>query len=238
MQHFLSKASDAWVKKVHPRIASFITFFGIVWLGICALILYLLAELSEQVLEREAFAFDKTILLSIHQLANPALDQLMIGITRLGDPRTVVPLTAIIFCLLCVRRYFLEAQFFALNAFGGAVLSYVLKLVFSKARPTLWSQPISEATFSYPSGHAIGSMVLYGFLAYVLASLYPRYGKAFYGAAVLLIVAIGFSRLYLGVHWPTDIIAGYGIGFLWVSVCITLLRLLKLKGSGKSAQTR
>lgn len=238
MQHFLSQVSDSWMQKVHPRIASLIAFFGIVWLGICALTLYLLAELSDQVLEQEAFAFDKTVLLGIHQLANPVLDQIMIGITRLGDPRTVVPLTFIILCILWLRRYFLEANFFALNALGGAILSYVLKLVFSKARPALWPQLISEATFSYPSGHAMGSIVLYGFLSYVLASLYPRYGKAFYGAAALLIVAIGFSRLYLGVHWPTDIIAGYGIGFLWVSVCVTLLRLRKLKGAGKSKQAR
>lgn len=238
MQHLLSQISDSWMQKVHPRIASFVAFFGVVWLGICALTLYLLAKLSDQVLEREAFAFDKTVLLSIHQLANPVLDQVMIGITRLGDPRTVVPLTAIIFCLLWLRRYFLEAKFFVLNALGGAVLSYVLKLAFSKTRPALWPQLISEVTFSYPSGHAIGSMVLYGFLSYVLASIYPRYSRAFYGAAILLIVTIGFSRLYLGVHWPTDIIAGYGIGFLWVSVCITLLRLRKLKGAGQPKQAR
>lgn len=119
--------------------------------------------------------------------------------------------------------------FFALNAFGGAVLSYVLKLAFSKPRPELWPRLISEETFSYPSGHALGSMVLYGFMSYILASLYPRSAKVFYWIATVLITAIGFSRLYLGVHWPTDIIAGHGIGFLWISVCITLLRLWQMK---------
>lgn len=229
MQKVFYRLFDVWTRKVNPRIVSFVAFFGGLWLGACILTLYLLAELSEGVLEREAFAFDKSILLHIHQLANPALDTLMISITRIGDPRTVVPLTIAIFGFLCWKRDRLEANFFALNALGGAVLSYVLKLAFSKPRPELWPHLISEKTFSYPSGHALGSMVLYGFLSYLLASLYPPHAKAFYWIATALIIAIGFSRLYLGVHWPTDIIAGYGIGFLWISVCITLLRLHQRK---------
>lgn len=229
MQSLFNQLATVWIKTVHPRITSFVAFFGVVWLGVCALTLYLLAQLSDNVLEQEAFAFDKSVLLHIHRLASPGLDELMASVTRIGDPRTVVPLTAIIFGVLWWRRYRLEAQFFALNAFGGAVLSYVLKLAFSKQRPQLWNSPIVETTFSYPSGHALGSVVLYGFLSYILATLYPRYARAFYGAATLLIIAIGFSRLYLGVHWPTDIIAGYGIGFLWITVCISLLRLRRAR---------
>lgn len=80
-------------------------------------------------------------------------------------------------------------------------------------------------SYSYPSGHAMGSMVLYGFLAYILAIHYPRYARLVYSIAAILVMAIGFSRLYLGVHWPTDIIAGYGVGFLWVTLCITMLKL-------------
>lgn len=230
MQKVFYQLFDIWIRKVNPRIVSFVAFFGGLWLGACVLTLYLLAELSEGVLEREAFAFDKAILLHVHQLANPALDTLMISITRIGDPRTVVPLTIAIFGFLWWKRDRLEANFFALNALGGAVLSYVLKLAFSKPRPELWPRLIPEETFSYPSGHALGSMVLYGFLSYLLASLYPQHAKAFYWIAAVLIIAIGFSRLYLGVHWPTDIIAGYGIGFLWISVCIALLRLQQRKG--------
>lgn len=231
MQSLFNQLATVWIKTVHPRITSFVAFFGVVWLGVCALTLYLLAQLSENVLEQEAFAFDKSVLLHIHRLASPALDMLMASVTRIGDPRTVVPLTAIIFGVLWWRLYRLEAQFFALNAFGGAVLSYVLKLAFSKQRPQLWNSPIVETTFSYPSGHALGSVVLYGFLSYILATLYPRYARAFYSAVTLLIIAIGFSRLYLGVHWPTDIIAGYGIGFLWITVCISLLRLRRARSA-------
>ena len=71
--------------------------------------------------------------------------------------------------------------------------------------------------------------MLYGFIAYLLATHYPRYTKVFYILAVIATTAIGLSRLYLGVHWPTDIIAGYGVGFLWLMLCITMLKLQKLR---------
>ncbi|MGC1309932.1 MAG: phosphatase PAP2 family protein [Phormidesmis sp.] len=229
MQSMLSRLADIWTKTLNPRIASFVTFFGAFWLGVCVLTVYMLAELSDEILEREAFAIDKVILLGIHRLESPTLDRLMVGITRLGDPKTVVPLTLIIFSLLLWKRHFLAAKFFALDTFGGAVLSYFLKLAFSKDRPQLWGSPITEVTYSYPSGHALGSMVLYGFLSYLVATMYPRYAKLSYGIAALLIIAIGFSRLYLGVHWPTDIIGGYGIGLLWITVCISLMRLQQRK---------
>jgi undecaprenyl-diphosphatase len=115
-----------------------------------------------------------------------------------------------------------------IDCLGGVILSYGLKLVFSKPRPNLWQSGIEETSFSYPSGHALGSTILYGFLAYVLATRYPQLAFLIYAGAVLLISAIGLSRLYLGVHWPTDIIAGYSIGFLWVMFCITMLKLQKL----------
>lgn len=225
MQKILSRLADIWTETLNPKISSFVAFFGIFWLGISIVAVYVLAELSDEVLEQEAFAIDKPILLAIHQFANPTLDTVMVGITRAGDPHTVVPLTLVVFGLLLWKRRFLEARFFALNALGGAVLSYCLKLAFSKQRPQLWNSPITEVTYSYPSGHALGSMVIYGFLSYLIAKLYPHYAKASYVIATLLIAAIGFSRLYLGVHWPTDIVGGYCIGLLWITVCISLLRL-------------
>jgi undecaprenyl-diphosphatase len=183
--------------------------------------------MSEEVLEQEAFSFDHAILLWIHQFANPGLDAVMLNITRLGNPPIVVFIGAIILAVLWGRRNYQEAKIFLLNGLGGTILSYGLKLVFSKPRPQLWNSPISETSYSYPSGHALGAIVLYGFLGYLLATTYPKYARVFYGIATILIVFIGLSRLYLGVHWPTDIIAGYGVGFLWTNVCITLLKLQK-----------
>ena len=229
MQSWLRRLANFWLQRVNPQIVTLITTIGTVGLIICLAIIYILAELSEEVLEREAFAFDKAILLWIHQFANPILDKIMLNVTRLGNPSTVVAITLVTLAILWWRRYYQEAKIFLLNCLGGAVLSYGLKLAFSKPRPQLWQLLISETSYSYPSGHALGSMVLYGFLAYLLGDRFPQYAKVFYLIAAILIAAIGLSRLYLGVHWPTDIIAGYGVGFLWVTFCITMLKLLKAK---------
>lgn len=90
----------------------------------------------------------------------------------------------------------------------------MLKVFFGKVRPDLWASPIAETTFSYPSGHALGSVVLYGFLAYLLGRRAPQYRGWIYGSAIFLwkgfaialCLAIGFSRLNRGVHWPTDLL--------------------------------
>lgn len=214
-----------WVDQLHSQLTSLIVTLGTVGLGICLLILLAIAKLSNEVLQQEAFVFDTTTLLWIHQFSSPSLDAVMLTITRLGNPSIVVPGSIISFTLLWWQHHRQEAYLFAVNCLGGAVLANGLKLIFNKPRPQLWPQLITETTFSYPSGHALGSMVFYGFLAYLLARLYPQGAVIIYGLATLVISAIGCSRLYLGVHWPTDIIGGYGIGFLWLSICITMLKV-------------
>lgn len=233
MQETLKKLARLWMHEVHPRLISFIAAVGVVWLGVCLLLLFGLANLAEEVLEQEAFAFDETILLWINQFANPVLDQLMLTVTRLGDPNIVVPLTCIGVVWLWWRWRWRIAAIFAITCIGGAVLSTGFKILFGKERPELWSQLITETSYSFPSGHALGSMVLYGFSAFLLAQRFQPQKWLIYGVAVLLIGSIGFSRIYLGVHWPTDVVAGYSIGFLWLSLCIGLFQL-ETRRSGKS----
>ncbi|QDL12626.1 phosphatase PAP2 family protein (plasmid) [Brasilonema octagenarum UFV-E1] len=221
--------STFWLRYIHPRLISLIATIGIVGLTSCLLILFVVAKLAEEVLEKEAFAFDTSFLLWLHQFANPSLDNLMLAITSLGSPTTVVVVAALTLGTLWWRHYRVETYIFVLTCLGGLILNTGLKLFFSKPRPQLWTLLISEKSFSFPSGHALGSMVLYGFIGYILATHYPKFSQIIYTLAVILIVAIGISRLYLGVHWPTDIIAGYSIGFLWLMICITMLKLQRLR---------
>ncbi|WP_373527485.1 phosphatase PAP2 family protein [Nostoc sp.] len=225
----LRQISNFWLRHIHSRLAPLIATIGIVGLASCLLILFVLAKLAEEVLERDAFAFDTSFLLWLHQFANPNLDNLMLFVTNLGNPSTVVIVAGVTVFLLLWQRYQEEAKVFVFACLGGLILNTGLKLFFSKPRPELWHRLISEKSFSFPSGHALGSMVLYGFIAYELAIRYPHFAKIIYSLTVILIAVIGISRLYLGVHWPTDIIAGYGVGFLWLMICISMLKLQRLK---------
>lgn len=232
MQETLKKLARLWIHEVHPRLMSFVATAEFVWLGVCLLLLFGLANLAEEVLEQEAFAFDEAVLLWINQFTNPVLDQVMLTVTRLGDPYIVVPLTCIGFFWFWWQWRWRVAVIFGVNCLGGAVLSNGLKLFFSKSRPELWAQLITETSYSFPSGHALGSMVLYGFSAFLLAQKFAAYKRLIYGLAILLISSIGFSRIYLGVHWPTDVLAGYAIGFLWISVSIGLVQLVTRRSRG------
>ncbi|BAY18862.1 phosphoesterase [Nostoc sp. HK-01] len=227
----LRKIANFWLRHIHPRLAPLIATFGIFGLASCLFILFVLAELFEEVLEREAFAFDTYFLLWLHQFANPSLDNVMLTITNLGNPSVVVLVVVVSLAILWWRRYFQEAKIFAIACLGALILNTGLKLLFTKPRPQLWPQLISETSFSFPSGHALGSLVLYGFLGYLLATHYPRFAQFIYSVTVMAIAAIGISRLYLGVHWPTDVIAGYGVGFLWLTICIAMLKLQKIRQS-------
>jgi membrane-associated phospholipid phosphatase len=223
------KIAIFWMRHIHNRLITLIATIGIGGLAVCLLILFIVANLAEEVLEKEAFAFDSSFLLWFHQFANPGLDQIMLFITQLGNPIIVTIIAATTTILLWVSRYRLEAMAFILNCLGGFILSTSMKWFFSKPRPQLWKQLIVEKSFSFPSGHALGAMVLYGFIAYVFAAYFPQFSLIIYTLAVVLIIAIGISRLYLGVHWPTDIIAGYGVGFLWLTMCITMLKLQRMR---------
>lgn len=194
-------------------------------------ILVVLLGLSASVLGERPFAFDPTVLNAVNQLHTPQLERVMLFFTWLGNPQWSVPLALAAFMSLWIGKYQRQAGVFAINCFGGAVLSICLKIFFGKVRPALWESPIVETTFSYPSGHALGSVVLYGFLAYLLALRLPDYRGIIYSGAIALCLAIGFSRLYLGVHWPTDLIGGYIIGFLWTSICIGLLQTKRTHAS-------
>jgi undecaprenyl-diphosphatase len=229
MQTLVRQIVKFWRSWISPKIAPLITTVGIVGLITCLLIIYLVAEISDEVLDQEAFAFDKTILLWIHSFANPTLDRIMQFITSFNNPDLVSIIAGVALILLLWKRCYSEAKIFAIDCAGGVILSYGLKSVFGKTRPDLWQSAIEEVSYSYPSGHALGSTVLYGFLAYLFATRFPQFSGLIYLLAVVLIGSIGLSRLYLGVHWPTDILGGYGIGFLWLTFCITMLKLQKIK---------
>jgi membrane-associated phospholipid phosphatase len=190
---------------------------------ICTL---LLGWLCQEVWQKESWQLDTKMLLDIHHWASPVLDRVMLSITSLCDPEFVVVIVTLSAGWLLWRRQLIEVAILTLACFGALILNEGMKLLFSRPRPTLWPSLLHETTFGFPSGHALGSIVLYGLLAYFYASYRPHHAKGIYLLAAILIGLIGFSRLYLGVHYPTDIIAGYITGWLWLIACIELLKAI------------
>jgi membrane-associated phospholipid phosphatase len=192
------------------------------WLIVYVVILGVVAWLCTEVWEQEAFSLDRSTLLWIHQFATPQLDRVMLFFTSLGNPPVMVTLFVATLVWLAIKRRSADGIRFAIVCAGGVLINQEMKLFFAKPRPELWHRLITDPSFSFPSGHATGSMVVYGFIAYILAKEFRQYRRYIYPVTSLLIIAIGFSRLYLGVHYPTDIIAGYGIGFLWLNTCLKI----------------
>lgn len=220
-----------WLRRVQTKSAPVLAVFGFGGLAVCLLTLLVFGWLAQEVLEKEAFGFDTQFLLWIHQWANPILDALMLHITTLADPEFVVVIVAIAGSILWWNRRWIELRTFAIVCLGGFVLNTGLKLVFAKSRPHLWTPLIHETSYSFPSGHALGAAVVYGFLAFLLARRYRGSKRWIYASTAVLVSAIGLSRLYLGVHWLTDIIAGYSVGLLWLMIGIAIFHLQLPKSS-------
>ena len=149
----------------------------------------------------------------------PFLTRAFEVITFFGEPTTIIGLTGLVgLALLSSPRGRSFIAGFVIALAGGGASGLALKYIVQRARPGDPLPAIVETGYSFPSGHAVGSMVFYGFIAFLLCRLYPRYAKAVVAAAALIILIIGFSRLYLGVHFPSDVIAGYLLGGVWLLV--------------------
>lgn len=172
-----------------------------------------------------AYGLDEGILLAIQKLHTPERDRIMLGITFLGDP--------VVLLLICLGLkigplyYYRRSEVTTLGiaAVGAIGLNYLLKVRFGRVRPALWKWIVDVGHYSFPSGHAMMSIVIYGFISYILAKQFPQWREQIFALTVVLVVAIGLSRLYLGVHWPTDVVAGYAVGLVWLIVCILGLEL-------------
>ncbi|MEC4986196.1 MAG: phosphatase PAP2 family protein [Oscillatoria sp. PMC 1068.18] len=215
-----------WVRQHLLPLLLTIRVGGLILAAFC---LWGFAEIAEEILEQESYVFDEQILLAIAKWHNPVADRIVVGLTYLGQPTFLVILCSILGLLLLFKGKRSEATTLAIAAFGAAGLNLLLKNFFSRDRPQLWERIVDVNFYSFPSGHAMISMVIYGAIAYLLAINFPKWRVAIVSAAVILILAIGFTRLYLGVHWPTDIIAGYAAGIVWLVACILSLELFKAR---------
>jgi membrane-associated phospholipid phosphatase len=196
----------AWLHR--RRWALLVLFFGVL------IPLYVFGKLAEDVAEQAVFSFDKPILLFIHSLATPFLDNVMLAFSALGYLFGVVPLDIGLFLFLLWRHRWRYATFWGLAIGGAALLNLIAKSAFGRIRPDLWLSIAPEVTFSFPSGHAMGSMALVTALIVLAWPTRWRWISIIVGG--LFVFFVGLSRSYLGVHYPSDILAGWAASVAWV----------------------
>jgi membrane-associated phospholipid phosphatase len=194
---------------------------------------------DEQIREGET-GTDERIAQWLHGRATDPFTEVFRLITWAGNFTTLLAVTLIAVVVLWRRRQQTDALFVALAFLGAQVLSTGMKLGFRRERPFFPDPLATESTFSFPSGHALVSLAVYGSIALLLARRIesPRRRALLLGGTALLLVAIGFSRLYLGVHFLSDVLAGYAAGAAWLALLYVALELRSRYTSQYLASTR
>lgn len=174
---------------------------------------------------KATLTFDEAVLGWVHEFTSPGLDKLMVGITNLGGVTGMIVLTGLAMTALWFRGQFRLVWFVFLSVGGAAFVNQLVKALFGRPRPELWAQIVDEPGFSFPSGHAMASMAFVLSLIVVLWPTKWRWVSVVVGG--VFVCSIGLSRLYLGVHYPTDVLAGWLASMAWV---LAMLYFLRIKG--------
>jgi len=188
--------------------------------------LYLFVEIADEVIEREALIYDQQILGVIHGLS-PHLDYLFLIGTNFGGIIAVILIGGAAVGWLLRRQRWRQAVFLVTSLGGAAVINVAMKLLFARERPDLWQQLITETNFSFPSGHAMASSALVFSLVVLLWN--TKWRKLILWGGIPYVVFIGFSRLYLGVHYPTDILAGWCVSLAWIATAWAIVFVIRHK---------
>lgn len=208
-------------------------FFYILFLIIAALVcmfmLNFFLDYTYALKEGNLDQFDENVTAWIYTFRTPALTYFMIIITELGSQWAYLILIPIITAILHYTgnswRISLQAFLILLSTF---LMNFGIKYLISRPRPLLDGRlvEVSDGSFSYPSGHSMCALAFYGFNIYLIFKLVkkPWQRWTLIILQLFLILSIGTSRVYLGVHYPTDVVAGYAAGFVWLLLCIVILR--------------
>jgi len=169
---------------------------------------------AAEIEEGEGFPGDQAILHWLHAHATPGLDRLALALSRFGGPLPMVGYTGLLFGYLWWRKQHRQAWFLGLALGGAAALNLVAKAALGRPRPALWPSLAPETSFSFPSGHAMGSAALALAVGLLLAR--SRWRGLAWVLGPLLALGVGLSRMYLGVHYPSDVVAGWVASTGWV----------------------
>lgn len=186
--------------------------------------------LCHQILEQKYPEIDFYIADLIQTKTNPIFEFLLVTFYRLTGVYVTAIVVATALGILVWKRYWQEATVLAFASLGILILvDEILKPFFDRRRPPGPRLVEVSGSKSYPSGHAAGNFVFYFYLSFVIATRFPQYIKYVYGLSTLITLIIGYSSIYVKAHWATDILAGYVFGYLWLIICLTILKFSNSK---------
>jgi undecaprenyl-diphosphatase len=201
--------------------------------------LYGFAELSAEMLEGDSKAFDEWVLRSLRDPGDPArpigppwVREAALELTVLGGRTVLVIVLLLTLGYLALDHKYGAMAFIVAAATGGGVLSLGMKELFARQRPDIVPHLVSAVSPSFPSGHSMVAVVIYLALGALLARFAARRRLRVYcvGAALLLSFLVGVTRMYVGVHYPTDVLAGWAAGLAWALVCWLVARYFQYRG--------
>jgi undecaprenyl-diphosphatase len=196
---------------------------------------FLFAWLAESVMEQRTTRFDATVRSAVHSMASPPLTRLMFDVTFMGSGGLILA-ALLAFALFRHFRWRGAAIWLLITLAGATVLDLSLKWAFHRPRPTPFYGPL-PSTYSFPSGHSLFSFCFYGVLAGLLSQRVRSRGLrvAIWVVAAVLIFAIGLSRIYLGVHYPSDVLGGFLTGTIWVTTMLAFDQMRQRSARNGSA---
>jgi undecaprenyl-diphosphatase len=218
------------MNKTEERLRIF-KYSMIIWMGISISAILIFTKLAEDLAGIKLNNLDFPITKNILGLRTPIITKTMKLITSVGSAETIIfVLFLVIYVLYRLKKNIWYSFMVMTSALGGLLLEAALKWAFQRPRPNV-SHLVGASGYSFPSGHATIAVAFYGFLAYLLW-LYFHKTKLRYlttVSLVIIIILIGISRIYLGVHYPSDVLAGFAVGWFWLAINVMITENIRLK---------
>jgi undecaprenyl-diphosphatase len=218
----------------------------LVGLGGCIL-LFAFLNLASEVMEGETLAFDRRIVLAFRKADDPSrpigppwISSVLLDLTALGGPTVIFLMVTAVVGFLALQGRYRTSLFILLTAASGEAINYALKGVFFRPRPSIVPHLREAFSSSFPSGHAMQSAIIYLTLGAMLMRLAERRLTKIYCCTVAmgLTFLVGLSRVYLGVHYPTDVLAGWIVGLFWASICWMIAQHYEVRAGIKAERKK
>lgn len=202
------------------RLLEFVSLSLLLGLATAVATIIFFGWLSTEVLSGETRHFDDVTRDAVHRLASPAMTTAMRGISFLGSMLFLTCATAVVIIWFASRKWGREAKLLAITMAGASLLNVSLKLAFKRTRPLPFFDIFPPESYSFPSGHALTSACFFGAFAAILTARIQsrRLRLIIWVLSTTMFLLIGLSRIYLGVHYTTDVIAGFAAAFIWIFV--------------------